>query len=413
MTKHTEDAQGRLVVHAARTADAVEELRPEWQRMQWHPNADIDFFLMIMQCRPEIVRPHVISLWSEGQCAAIAVCRIEATRMRLALGYKTLFQPKVRQITLIHGGLLGEQTAETSSAFLAEIMAVLQKKEADVAQFIGIANNEMREGILTRPSFLCRDHAPAASPHWTLSLPTSMDSYLEKFTRKRRHDMKRVGNQLERAYSGRVAMRVYEGAIDINEFCRDIEKVASKTYHRGINKGFADNEENRRRITLLAKKNCLRAYVMYIAQQPVAFWIGTVYGPTYFLNFTGYDPDFEKHEVGTISFLRMLEDLCRRADITALDFGSGDAFYKRKFCDSCSNETMAFILARTPKGITLGLLLFAFRGLSQSLSRLLARFDLKDRIKKMWRRRLIALRQKTSEPFASAGEKSELSQGDN
>lgn len=219
--------------------------------------------------------------------------------------------------------------------------------------------------------------------------------------------MKRVGNQLERTYPGNVELRVYEGAININEFCCDIEKVAAKTYHRGINAGFSDNDENRRRISLLAEKNWLRAYVMYIAQQPVAFWIGTIYGPTYFLNFTGYDPDFEKHEVGTISFLKMLEDLCRRADVTTLDFGSGDAFYKRKFCDSCSNETIAFILARTPKGITLGLLLFAFRGISQGLSRLLVRFDLKDKIKKMWRRRLMAQRQETSEPIASVGEKSE------
>ena len=82
-----------------------------------------------------------------------------------------------------------------------------------------------------------------------------------------------------------------------------------------------------------------RAYVLSIKGEPAAYWTGFAYGRAFgWRGVTGYDERYRKLGIGTYTFARMLDDLCRDPGIDAFDFGFGDARYKRAFADHGRDE---------------------------------------------------------------------------
>ena len=63
-----------------------------------------------------------------------------------------------------------------------------------------------------------------------------------------------------------------------------LEKIAQNSFQRGLGAGFKNDYEFRHRLTLWANKNALRVFVLYIENNPCAFWYGIVYGETFFLS---------------------------------------------------------------------------------------------------------------------------------
>src|SRR5439155_3981179 len=85
----------------------IEEIRGVWSAWNRQPNSDIDFYLTVLRCGPEVVRPHIIVLNRGGLPNALLIGRIEDTRFELKMGYRTVFRPAARTLTFVNGGLLG------------------------------------------------------------------------------------------------------------------------------------------------------------------------------------------------------------------------------------------------------------------------------------------------------------------
>ena len=64
-------------IRIARTVPEVEGLREAWTGWPGHRDSDIDFYLMINQAHPEILRPHVIALYRDGKPDAILIGRLD------------------------------------------------------------------------------------------------------------------------------------------------------------------------------------------------------------------------------------------------------------------------------------------------------------------------------------------------
>jgi hypothetical protein len=69
-----------------RSIGEVEELRSIWERMQCHPNTDIDHYLTVVGSLEDVIRPHVILFSQNGQPKALAVGRLERRDMSITLG---------------------------------------------------------------------------------------------------------------------------------------------------------------------------------------------------------------------------------------------------------------------------------------------------------------------------------------
>src|SRR5207248_1622362 len=177
---------------------------------------------------------------------------------------------------------------------------------------------------------------------------------------------------------------------ELNTLIADVERVASKSYQRGLGVGFFDNAEIRQRLQLKATKGWLRGYVLYIKECPCAFWIGDINGKTFGSDYVGYDPDFASYSPGMYLIMKVVEGFCDRNHerVTEVDFATGHAEYKQALSNQEHREVSVYIFAPTLKGIGLNLTRTLVGGVDQTIKKTLARTSLLRRIKKSWRNRV-------------------------
>lgn len=383
-------------VEVARSIAEIEKMRHSWESMQYHPNADIDYFTMILDSRKKILRPHVIQISKKGIPQALWVGRLEEHSIDLKLGYLTILRLNVRAITIIYGGILGNMSEEICHVCLKEIQRALKQGEADVAYINYLDTKSILYNIIkTERSMYKTDNVIILNAHWKMILPEKRSGLFEKMNSKHRAWLKRLPRVLEREKQNRVDYKVFRKEIDVDQLCIDAEKIASKTYQRAIGAGFIDDNEHRRRMQLSAEKGWLFAYIMYIDKKPCAFWIGDIYKGTCYLHFTGYDSEYKKYEIGTILLTRMVEDLFETyEEVREIDFGFGDALYKQKICNVNWQETPVYILAPTIKASSINCFRNVNNIILSLIEKVIAKYNIREKLKRKWREQLLRKRQK-------------------
>jgi|CXWL01.1.fsa_nt_gi hypothetical protein len=378
----------KYTLEIARTLEDVEKIRGIWEQMQGHPNAEINFYLTILASRPEIIRPHVMVIVDNDGSETVVVGRIEERRLEFKLGYLTIYRPKVRMLTVVHGGVMGNVSGQGAKRIVAKLLDGLKQEDADVLLLSNLpVDSDLYAIARSEPSVLCRDTVAVRHMHWQMTMPSTLESFYGSMSSNRRHQLRRYGRVLEKRYPGEVSFVAFSKEEDADKVCHDAEEIARKTYHRGLGVGFVHNEENRQRIALSARNGWLHAYMLYVAERPCAFLIGTLYRGTLHLNFTGYDPDFRKFEVGTILFTRMIDDLCHQ-DVKEVDFGTGDAFYKQRFCDKGWEESSLYVFSGTLRGVRLNMTRTLVVVVAGWLRRLVEKLAVAQKIKRIWRGKL-------------------------
>jgi hypothetical protein len=217
-----------------------------------------------------------------------------------------------------------------------------------------------------------------------MALP-AQSGLLETLRGKHRTHLRKREKELDASFPGRITWRWLTHFDDIKALCARLEQVASMTYQRGIGAGFYNNEEFRRRFELFAGRDQLRVQLLEIDGQARAFWFGFVYGDSFHSSETGYDPVLRDHEVGTLMFVRMVDELAREG-VRRLDFGLGDAHYKERFGHRVWRETSVWLYAPTLKGAALMIYIRVLAVVEQAVRRLVDRLGLRDKIKNAWRR---------------------------
>src|SRR3954468_16162109 len=112
--------------------EALSRIRGDWEKLQYHPNSDLDHCLMVCRLRSEVLDPWALSVWDGEKCQAIVVGRLEVNRLRPRIGYANLPSVKAKELTIIHEGLLGEVDDEASQAIVATLFQMLNKGQADL-----------------------------------------------------------------------------------------------------------------------------------------------------------------------------------------------------------------------------------------------------------------------------------------
>lgn len=386
----------QIKITVFRSLDEVEAIRPIWEKMKCRPNADIDFYLTVMQSLPNVIRPHVILLRNREGASSLAVGRIERHRFTCDFGYKTVYSTMLRSFSLIHGGVLGNPSYEESRLLVKEIMNVLRRGEVDIV-FLSNLNTEsyVYQLATSIPRIFCRDIVPVVRPHWTMTIPDNIEDLFSRLSTKARHELRRYPRALEKQYPGKISYRVFSAIEDIDDLFTHAEEVAGKTYHRGLNVGFVDSPAEREILGLFARKGWLRAYMLYVDKHPSAFWIGRRYGETFYPGYTDYDPAYKKYELGTILFIKMIESLCEEKDVRLLDFGFGDAFYKNRFGDGKWLESSIYVFPFSLSGLSLNFAHTLTSLVYQVSVKSLQHFKLLEKVKKVWRSRFIKKKEVT------------------
>lgn len=385
-------------IRVAKTLGEVEEIREIWKAMQWHPETDIDWFRAEVEMGNEILRPHVMVLYKDEIAQAILLGKIEMTTLEIKFGYKRLFNPRVRSLTILYGGILGDPSPDCSAMFIGALMDVLSRREADFVFFNYLrVDSPIYHLATTQPRFFSRNWIKGKNLHWRLVLPDSFEEFLQSLSKNEKSNFRKISKRLGKKYGEALAIRCFSKKADIDIILRDMEEIESKTYHRGLGVGFVNDLRIRRRYELAAERQWLRAYILYLERKPVAFYSGCCGGNTLFWEYTGFDPSYYYYKPGFYLQMKIIEELCRNKDISVLDFGLGDARHKRIFCKECHLEGPVYIFAPTLRGLTLNAFWSAVAGLDQMAKRMVTGLNLMRPIKKKWRQHVAAKIKTTGE----------------
>jgi hypothetical protein len=378
--------RAKIETRVATTFDDIEIFRQAWGQMQAHPNSDIDAYLINVRALENILMPYVMLLLVDDQPTSILIGRLEETRVEYKMGFKTLRGPRLRQLVVIYQGFLGDTSAESASCFMTEIRKRMASEQIDAVFFYALqVESELYKAANRAAGILTRDHGTKLAEHWkTILPPEGIEGMLQNISSKHRYWLRRLPKVLEKDFPGQVVYRRFSEPAEVEQLSVDCEKVASKTYHRAAGAGFKDSPLWRRKFSLWANKHSLRGHVLYINNEPCAFWLGNLYGETLHLDFTGYLSEYKKYELGTILFLKMIEDAIA-SGARELDYGLGALWYKERFGGESWTEASIYLFAPTFKGISANLTRTGISKAAELLKWLLDKAGATTNLKNKWR----------------------------
>jgi CelD/BcsL family acetyltransferase involved in cellulose biosynthesis len=261
--------------------------------------------------------------------------------------------------------------------------------EADLVRLRAVpVGSPLHRLARTEPSFLTRQHGAKPAAHWELELPATLDEFLRGLSGSTRESVRRYSRKLAKEYGDRLEIRVFRDPGEIDELFRDVEAVAAKTYQGGLGVAFSGDPLQRSLTELALERGWFRAWMLYLDGAPVAFWHGEAYRGVFRIGIPGYDPALASLRVGTYVFVRMVEDLCADDNVDTIDYGFGDAEYKRRFGTRNRLEEDVLVFAPTLRAVRINLVRSSLLTGVDVVTRMLARTDAVERLKRGWRRRL-------------------------
>ena len=316
--------------------------------------------------------------------------RFEEMRiMDFQVGRWRIFRPHGRVLSFNYSGLLGNETPGNCQAVVQEILKSLRTGEADMATINNVRTDSPFYAALNYGrGFHSQDHFNSIYEHHSMRLPGTIDEVYNGLSGHHRHKVRNQAKKFLAAYSGQIRMEEFRQPNSLDRMMQEVERIARKTYQWGMGVGFVNNPEMRHRLAMFAERGQLRAYVLYAADQPCAFWIGTLYYGILHINWIGFDPAYGEHSPGIFLFMKMLEELCLEG-VKEVDFDYGSESYKQRFGNSHWQEALIYLFAPNFKGLELRALRMQAFLTDKYLRQGLERINLLPKIKKMWRKRLV------------------------
>jgi CelD/BcsL family acetyltransferase involved in cellulose biosynthesis len=166
----------------------------------------------------------------------------------------------------------------------------------------------------------------AISPN--CELPASWDDYLNRLSKKDRHEMRRKMRRLDSA-GGDVQFRIITTADDAAaQLERLFELMRISNHHK---EEFLDRPGMtaffREMTSVMANAGMLRLYVLTFDSEAVAMVLNFDLGGRLYMYNSGYDPQYSHYAVGLMSKALLLQDAIEQGR-TAVDFMRGDEAYK-------------------------------------------------------------------------------------
>jgi hypothetical protein len=391
MSEKKDNIQGNWDIVVAKTLDQAEAMRKVWQEMQNSqasaaPNADLDRYRSVLESEEREIQPHVILIRSDGHPVAIVIGRIEKHELACRVGYKTIYKPSIRCLTVVYGGILGELDNTVSAMIVRELLSTLRRNEADMIYLSHIRVDSPVYNLARKmPGFVCRGHFPIIQNHWTMSVPENIEVFFQRCSKKHRGNLKRCVRKLEDEYPGQVKLISYHRDNEVEDAVRAASEISSKTYQHTLGKGLKGDPRTLLLLRSAARHGWLQADILFVRDRPCAFQFGLKYQGAYHLDQIGFDPAWNQFNVGTILFLKVLENLCNDPKVDTIDFGFGDAGYKQWYGDNCWQEALLYIFAPRLYPICVNMVQSIATSLYLGANYLARKVGFMGRAKRLWR----------------------------
>jgi hypothetical protein len=380
-------SSARNGIEPLRTFERIAEVRQQWDRFQWHPEADPNFFRLIVEHRTEVQGPCVMVVRRDGKVEGLLVGRVDLAKLARYPGFTAAFHPKLRILEVIYGGMLGNWHPEHLAKLLTELKRSLARGDWQAVIFRQLSlQSPLWEQCKAQFPGICRGWGSVQGLHWTLRLPGSYDDFCRSLESKTRKNLNRHIRRIEEDFS-ELEVRRYDLAADLSAIIDTSQLIFSKTYHKGLEKAWCDTEMIKK-VDLWLRQGAFQAYFLYLQGKPCAYQHILKYRGRAFGLGTAFDPDYRRYAVGGYIRHKVLEDLCRSGDVSELDFGYGDAEYKREICNHHCKEADLILYGLNWSGLTANAMRTVEIKAVQLLKHALKSGEKFDRLKSAWRESL-------------------------
>ena len=173
----------------------------------------------------------------------------------------------------------------------------------------------------------------ATDNHYYIELDrSSFDEYLRGLSRHHRHEIQRKLRRYLQASGEAIEFRRYSTPQEARKFYALARPLSAKTYQdRLLARGLPDADAFRAELDEHAARGTMRGYLLFHREQPIAFGYCTAVDDCLRFAFTGYDPALAAWSPGIVLVHEMVRSLAGEGRFAVLDFGSGEAQYKRLF----------------------------------------------------------------------------------
>lgn len=388
-----------------RTRPEVQALREFWNACNPRRDADLDFFLFIVDIYREAERPHVVVLYERDVPRALLAARLEVGYVPVKLGYFPLPVPKLRILQIVHGGWLGDITEANSKLLIGSILDSLAAGEADAASLhCPNLDSPLVRSARMLPSRWCTDHCVAPQARRVRDLSGSPGSFVSGLSQNERYQQRKRARNLAHAFR-ECRIECFRFSAEIGGLVRDAEIVAAKSYQRGLNVGFSDTPIIRSRLEFEARKGWMRGYVLYLDDQPCAFWIGSLRNQVFLSEYLSFDSAYGKYAPGMYLIMKVMEDLNEEKSgepVRLIDFGIGDTAYKERLANRHWQESAVYIFAPRIKAVWVNALRSFVGLMNRSVKHVLRFTPWLASIKRAWRAR-VARRDASGDSSVGAG----------
>ena len=300
----------------ARSVDELEAVRPAWEQLRgYHVTADPEYFETVLEALPGAVRPHVVALERDGEPIAVALGRIENVRLPARIGLPRGRRSAARGAHARVRRGAGQATPRSHGAPAPGRAPVRRSPRRRPTCCACACSRSARRCTRSRA------RRRARSPRQRFATPerplAGRDPRLAGGLSRRavvqdapRTSATTIGAS-STTFGDRFSLETFEDAMPSSNassghprVCRR-RRISTRSVRRS-----STARVQRAVFELGLRRGWLRAYLLYIDGEPVAFWHGSAHRGVLGPGMTGYDPAFHDVRAGSYVLVRRIEEAC-------------------------------------------------------------------------------------------------------
>lgn len=163
-------------------------------------------------------------------------------------------------------------------------------------------------------------------------LTGSYEAWLAGLSANARQGVRRKAKRLAQVSGGQLDVRRFRTPAELQTFHGIARGIAVNTYQEKLmGEGLPGTPEFLRRMLEKAAADEVRAWLLYIGEQPAAYLYCPAQGETLIYEYVGHDPAFNELSPGAVLQMEAFRDLFEEGRFARFDFTEGEGQHKRQF----------------------------------------------------------------------------------
>jgi CelD/BcsL family acetyltransferase involved in cellulose biosynthesis len=299
------------------------------------------------------VRPMMMRIDVDGRPAGMLVGRVSRRSHEQRLGYASVKGPCLDVLDVVYGGLMIDplERATVCRVIRTELEAMRARGGLDLVLFNHLPTELAVELDPQSPTERDKTGDPDDVAHWRLSARDGLRRFVsERQSKKHRGNLRRSARKLEEELGRPLELSRTCRVDGLDRFLNEARTITRSSYQASFNP-FAEDEPAMAAVMREAgaRLDALSCYELAAGDVVLAYQAGLIIDEAYHLLATAYRPTFAAHSPGQLLLMRVIDDLDRRG-VKTVDYGFGDAPYKRSYGSHCSFERCVRLHGQSLRG---------------------------------------------------------------